>query len=188
MRTCLALVLALVLWAVPAFAQFTPTQVTAIKAAIAADPNLNSIAQTYPEGATLLAARLNADAAPEFWVWKTRLNKHEVTDTPSPTGSLFSWTALGARSAGEQFIWRELWNTSLTANPSLLQVRQGFADVFSGGTGAAMRDHMLAHSRRKARYIEKILATGTGSAASPATMTYEGAIGVSDAWNIWVSP
>lgn len=157
----------------------TPQQQTALKAHIDASPDL-SVFPNNADGNFAIADLLNLDAAPDWWVWRTRLEKHTVTDETSPEATTFSWPALGARSASEQFIWRELWNSTLSCNPSLPQVRQGFADVFSGGTGATMRTHMLAMARRKATRVEKVLSSGTGTAAAPATLTFEGQISYQD--------
>ena len=64
-----------------------------------------------------------------------------------------------------------MFNTSLSINPSLLNVRQGIADIFSGNANnaPAQRAHLLAMARRKATRFEKLFATGTGTTASPGT-------------------
>jgi hypothetical protein len=61
-------------------------------------------------------------------------------------------------------------------------VRAAFDDVFSGtGAGAVNnRAHIVAMSRRLASRIEKLLATGTGTTGSPATMGFEGPISYRD--------
>lgn len=124
---------------------------------------------------------LNAVAAPDFWVWRTAVSKHELVTQPSVDGTTFTWAGNGfiTRSAGEQACWTELFNSTLTTNPSLPNVRQAFSDIFSGtGNAAANRVHLLASGRRKATVAEKMFATGTGSTASPATMAIgaEGAV------------
>jgi hypothetical protein len=59
----------------------------------------------------------------------------------------------------------------------LPNVRQAFTDIFSGtGNAATNRTHLQAVSKRAANRLEKLFATGTGSLASPATMTVEGSI------------
>ena len=119
------------------------------------------------------ADALNATASPDFWVWRTSVSKHELVTQPSVDGTTFTWAGNGfiTRSVGEQTCWSELFNSTLTTNPSLPNVRQAFSDIFSGtGNAAANRTHLLAAGRRKATLAEKLLATGTGSTASPATM------------------
>jgi hypothetical protein len=73
-------------------------------------------------------------------------------------------------------------NTSLTMNPSLANVRQGMADIFSGSTNSApaQRAHLTAVSKRTATKAEKLFATGTGTDATPATMTFEGRLSYDD--------
>ena len=61
-------------------------------------------------------------------------------------------------------------------NPSLATIRQFFDDIFSGAGGANTRTALLALWKRSALRIEKLLATGTGSDASPATLVAEGTI------------
>jgi hypothetical protein len=60
-------------------------------------------------------------------------------------------------------------------NFAKIKVREGIAKIFAGtGAIAAMRAHILSFASRLATRAEKILATGTGSIASPATMSFEG--------------
>lgn len=120
------------------------------------------------------ANTLNGTASPDFWVWRTSVEKREVLYQPSPNGgTTFTFVGNGfiTRSAGELECWNQLFNTTLTCNPSLANVRQAFSDIFSGtGNAAANRTHLLSVARRKATIAEQLLATGTGSTASPATM------------------
>jgi len=129
----------------------------------------------------LVTQALNEPTA-AFWVWRSDLSEAEATGGVSPDGTTFSWTALIARSAGEQFGWERLFALTGSVNPSLQNVRQAFADVFSGASNnaPAQRTHMQAMCRRLATVAEQVLATGTGSTASPATMGHEGAVGDND--------
>lgn len=133
------------------------------------------------------AAQYNAAASPDFWVWKTKVTKDELTNSTSVDGTTFNWTGAGfiTRSQGERDAWRELFNGSNSVNPSLPQVRQAFSDIFSGGTAPAPanRTHLTTVSRRKATRGEKLFATGTGSTASPAVMG-AGAEGLISASNV----
>jgi hypothetical protein len=121
---------------------------------------------------------INATASPDFWVWKSSVTKDELVNSTGPDGTTFAWTGAGfiTRSAGEQAAWRELFSVGGTVDPSKSNVRQAFADIFSGGTAPAPanRTHLLAVARRKATVFERTLATGTGSTASPAVMGVEG--------------
>ncbi len=157
----------------------TEAQRTTLRNDILADGTLNTLPPNS-DSAFEIARVYNLEATPEYWVWKTRLSKREVTSARSPDNTVFSFTALISRSDGERDGWKELWNSTLECDPSQENVRQGFADVFSGGTGSAQRQHLLAMARRKASRVEKLLATGTGSTGSPATMGYEGPMPYSD--------
>lgn len=156
----------------------TTDQQTALRNDVLADPVL-SVLPPNSDSAFEIARVYNLTATPDFWVWKTALTKQEVVSQTSVDNTTFSFPQLIARTVQEQFGWQELWNSTLTCNPSLPNVRQGFADVFSGAQAGptAQRTHMLAMARRKASRVEKLLAAGTGSTASPATMGYEGPIG-----------
>lgn len=166
--------------------ELTLAQKQTLKAAILADPVL--AAKTSGPGTDygFIADALNKDAAPAFWGYKALLGKHELTDQTSPDGTTFAWGGTTGgfinRSQGERDCWREIWNTSLSCNPSRANVRAAFDDIFSGaGAGAVNnRAHIAAMIRRKATVVEKLFATGTGSTASPGTFAVEGSVDLSD--------
>lgn len=146
-----------------------PTQLSTLKAWIIA--NNNSV---FDVSAVSL---LNAVASPDFWVWRTSVEKKEITQSVSQDGTSFIWAGNGfiGRSVGELECWNQLFNSTLTCNPSLANVRQAFADIFSGtGNAASNRTHLLTVARRKATVGEQLFATGTGSTGSPATMAVGG--------------
>jgi hypothetical protein len=58
-------------------------------------------------------------------------------------------------------------------NPSRTDQRAFFDDVFSAASGDSTRAALLALWKRLATRVEKLFATGTGSDASPATLTFE---------------
>jgi hypothetical protein len=155
----------------------TTAQLQALQAEIEADPALDNQPMT-PDGHVAVAAALNLSASPDFWVWRTSVSKAEYTQFTSVDGTTFNWTGAGfiTRSQGERDAWHELFNSNEACNPSLANVRQAFQDIFSGGTAPAPanRTHLATVSRRKATRAEKLLATGTGSTASPAVMGFEG--------------
>jgi hypothetical protein len=120
-----------------------------------------------------LAAAYNLTASPAFWVWRASVSKSELVTSIGPDATTFNWTGNGfiTRSVGEQTAWRELFNGTDSVNPSLANVRQAFSDIFSGtGNAAANRTHLLAVARRQARRWERVLASGTGSTASPGVL------------------
>lgn len=171
----------------PAPTVLTAAQLAALRTFFQNDASmaaLRSAVGTASEDRTAIAAAFNAqsgDANP--WVFRTRVSKHEVTNEASADGTTFSYTAYINRSVAERDGWREVWNTSLTCDPTLPNVRQAFADIFSGAGGAAMRAHLLAVSRRKASVAELLLAGNTpggaganGSTGNPKTLGWEGSI------------
>jgi hypothetical protein len=158
----------------------TPAQLTTLKAHITASNDLN-VLPNNSDGNTEIARLLNLPASPAFWVWKSSVNESEYTRQTSDVPTTFSWPAYIARSQGERDAWARLFVGDGGADPSLASVRQAFADIFSGtGIAATQRTHLTAISRRTATRAEKLFATGTGSTAVPATMTFEGVITMSD--------
>jgi hypothetical protein len=158
----------------------TTAQQATLKAHIAASPDLN-IYPNNSDGAFEIARLLEQTASPDFWVWRTSVEKKEVVQQQGRTGTSFVWAGNGfiGRSAGELECWNQLFNSSLTCNPSLPNVRQAFVDIFSGtGNAATNRTHLDAIARRKANRLEKLFATGTGgdTSATAGTMVVEGRI------------
>ncbi len=160
----------------------TAAQKATLKAYIIATPALNS-QPNNSDGAFAIAEIINATATPDYWVWKTNLHEHELTGQTSPDGTVWSWTAYTFRSVSEQNGYARMFNSSLSLNPSLPNIRQGFQDIFSGGGSNApqQRAHFLAMSRRKASTVEKLLvASGDGTTAVPGTMGFVGPITYAD--------
>lgn len=160
----------------------TNAQLLLLRADIAADPILNAKPNTS-DGAFDIAAAMNLAAALDFWVWRTAVPKNEFTNNTSVDGTTFTWVGNGfiTRSAGEQTAWSQIFNGTNQVNPSLANVRQAFADIFSGtGNAAANRTHLSAIARRKATRAEKLLSTGTGTTVAPGTMGYEGSVSYDD--------
>lgn len=147
----------------------TPEQLQILGAYIAADQVLSA----YPmnsDGAYAIAQALNENAAPAFTVWKTNVTRDEV-------GKAFVATALAAITAGNNDKLANFASWNDTVNPSRLDQRAFFDDIFSVAAGSSTRAALLALWKRPATLLEKIFATGTGSDASPATMVVEGSIG-----------
>jgi hypothetical protein len=150
---------------------FTTAQLQAIKTAINADPALASQPNT-PDGAFAIADALNAQAAPAFIVWRTRVPQDEITQNG------FAWVEVDSLTVGKARIWEWLFRNSEEAiNPSKVNVRDGIIEVWKGTAARlAVQAAVFVHCKRPATRLEKILATGTGTTESPATMGYEGDI------------
>jgi hypothetical protein len=146
----------------------TNQQLTTLKAYIDSVPEWAALPNNS-DTAYFIAQELNKPAAPAFIVWKTNVPRNEV-------GKAFVASALAAITAGnnDKLANFAAWNESV--NPSRADQRQFFDDVFSVAAGATTRAALLALWKRSANSVEKLFATGTGSDASPATMTVEGTI------------
>jgi hypothetical protein len=125
------------------------------------------------------AAAFNALATPDFWIWRTAVTKAEIVGKVSQDATSFIWAGNGfiTRTTQEILTFDQLFAAQAfgepVCNPSLPNVRTAFSDIFSGvGNAALNRTHLLATGRRKATLVEKLLATGTGSTASPALSAY----------------
>ena len=157
----------------------TATQKQTIKADILATPQLNAFPNNG-DGAAEIAAIYNANASPDYWVWRAFVSDQEVYSATSVDNTTWNWTSYIGRSQGERDAWRQMVNMAGGYNPSLTSVRTGLADIFSGQTGSGQRTHLLAISRRKASRGEKLFAVATvggsgarGSAANPDTLTLD---------------
>jgi hypothetical protein len=161
----------------------TPAQLTTLKADIVADGTLNA-QPNNSDGNSTIAAAYNLNASPDYWVWRTAVSKAEYVGATSIDGTTFNWTGTGyiTRAQGERDAWNQLFDAQGYANPSLPQVRQAVADIFSGATAPAPanRTHLLTVSRRKATRAEKLFATGSGTTASPSVMAFQGQISYQD--------
>lgn len=132
------------------------------------------------DSADFIAKDMNKAVSPAFIVWKTSVPKNEV-------GKTFVASALAAITAGnnDKLANFAAWNE--TVNPSRLDQRQFFDDVFSVAAGATTRAALLVLWKRSANATEKLFATGTGSDGSPATMVFEGDISYQDVEQAWNS-
>lgn len=150
-------------------AHLTTQQLQTLKTYIANTPALNALPNN-PDGNFEIARQLNLPASPVFIVWKTNV-------PISTIGINFNAAELATRSTAD--------NTRLQTiaqylpggiNPSLLDHRNFFDDIFSGVGGSNTRAKLLALWKRSATAFEKLYATGTGSDGSPATLVIEGEI------------
>lgn len=151
----------------------TKAQRATLKASIDADPVLSLLPNTNA-AADQIAAAYNTPASPDWIVWKTLLTEHQIVEQTSSASTVWSWTDYINRSQAERDAWVRMFNGTFSINPSIAQVRQGIADIFSGPSGANQRTHLLAMGKRKATRLEKLFTTGTGSDASPANLVTEG--------------
>lgn len=162
-----------------------PAQYAALKAHILANTNtidwnaaqvpINTLPPTVAASFEIVKW-YNLPTAPAFWVWRTTVTKAEATQNTSRTGTSFTWNGTGfiTRTIQELMAWNELFFEGV-CNPSLPNVRQAFADIFSGpGNALANRTHLDIVARRPATNIERIYATGAGgdTAATAGTLVF----------------
>ena len=162
----------------------TPEQNATLKAFVEADQVLNAIPHTA-DGAFAIAAALAVDASPAFIVWRSSVSQDEIMQNG------FNWAEVDSLNVGQARIWEWLFdNQERTFNPSKPNVRQGIADCWKGNAAKlAVGVAVLVHCKRSANILEKLFATGTGSDASPATMSVEGTISYNEVaqamqWNV----
>ena len=142
-------------------------QLATLKADILADPILSQWAATGYM-ASEIADAYNQTAAPEWVVWKTAVDPTEIMTNG------MDWTRVDNLSVGKARIWD--WMTRLgTFNAAKANIRAGI-DATWVGTAAdlAVRAMVYTHCKRAATRGEKVMSTGAGSTASPATMGFEG--------------
>lgn len=166
-RLCTALLLLLPLWA---HAALTSAQLATLKAAIEAETDPAFVGYRTEGSMSSMSAWFNAPPPVPFVVWKSSVKIGDV-------GKAFNGSELAGLSS--------LNNTRLQTlglyfaagvNPSQTDVRAFFDDIFSGAGGALTRANLLALWKRQASRAEKLFATGTGTDAAPATLTFEGTL------------
>ena len=151
----------------------TTQQLATLKAEILANPVLAA----YPAGAASsypIAAAFNELASPAFVVWKTDVSVDEIMRNG------MDWARVDNLSVGKARIWD--WMTRLGAfNAAKENIRAGI-DAAWVGTAAdlAVRATIYTHCKRSATAAERIFSAGTGTNASPATLTFEGALSPDD--------
>lgn len=150
----------------------TTAQLQTIKAHILASPDM-STKQPNEDGAFAIRDLFSLIAVPDFFVWRTDVTRASLYNDTSGDGTTWDWTIYKGQSATEQGAWTQMFMGD-RADFSKVNLRAGIAKIF--GANNANNTHCLAMGRRQATRIEKLLASGTGSTASPATMTGEGLI------------
>lgn len=156
----------------------SPAQLQALKASIAAQADPTFLALKAADDEQGMANFYNQPST--FVVWRTSITEAEIVRTTLGDGTAWSWTAYIARSVGEQNAWGRLCTAPF--NPSLTNVRQAVADIFSGATNGApaQRTFLTKIAQRFATLCESLFATGTGTTATPGFLAFEGNISSAD--------
>lgn len=150
----------------------TPVQLTALKTDIASDSTLAAWAATG-RMAEEIAYEYNKLAAPTWVVWRSSVNAAEWREAIIGGGGASQLDALTASKRDSL-----LWAVSETLNPANVNVRTALDDFC--GSQNTLKAAVSAAQKRNANRAEKLFSTGTGSTASPATLTHEGPLTYQD--------
>lgn len=151
----------------------TPAQMATVKADILANNDLNT-QPNNTDGAFEIARLYNLQASPAWTVWKTNVSLNDI-------GKKFNGTELAGLTTGNQTRLQTIAAYLIGGvDPSIIDNRAFFDDVFSGAGGTNTRAALLALWKRTSTRFEKLLSTGTGSDAVPATLGYQGVVSYQD--------
>jgi hypothetical protein len=144
-----------------------------VKAYILATPDLAN--KTSGEGTDLgyIATALSSPVTPTFYVWRTSYSPEQIRAAITVN---LGTAQLDALTAGKRDAL--LWFIGATINPSDPAVVATMDDFC--GSQNTLKASLLNGAKRAATVAEKVLATGTGTLASAATMSYEGAVSIEE--------
>ena len=154
----------------------TTEQAATLKVAAQADPAAAAFMAAGND--TELAAWFNAPAAPKFTVWRSAYTPDEKAAAID-----VGITQLDALTASKRDSL--LWWAGRTHNAALASTQAAMNDLT--GSQNTLKNALLAGAKRGASVAEKALASGTGSDAVPATLSFEGSINTNDAAEIRVA-
>ena len=178
----------------------TAPQQATLKAYVEADHVL-SLKTPSAQSASEIKVALAVEVTPAWYVYRTNMPKQEVQNavlyanmTPAQAipanntnEALQIWIAKNLLAQGKQLNLQNLLLGNDNINFALPNIRAGFQDALTflptkndGTTQQAGWPALQLLISRSANTLEKLLATGTGSQASPATMGYEGTVNEND--------
>lgn len=145
------------------YSELPVDQLATLKADIATHPELEG------QFAQEIADWYNVIASPDWIVWRTDVSSDDLYDAIFETNGGLQLDALTASKRDSLFklIEREL-------NASIPATRANVDDYC--GSQNNLKAAIQAAEKRKATRAEKLFSSGTGSLASPATMTFEGVL------------
>ena len=146
----------------------TQAQLQTLKADILADPVLAAWAATGRMSQEIADA-YNLLASPAWVVWRTSVTSLEWRAAIIGGGGAGQLDALTASKRDSL-----LWAVEDVLNPATPAVRAALDDFC--GSQNTLKAAIQAAQKRGATRAEKLFSTGTGSTASPATMTFEGTL------------
>lgn len=144
----------------------TPEQKAVLAAHIAASPDL-SVYPNNSDGAFAIAALLNEEASPAFYLWRSAYTPEEMR-----AAIINGITQLDALTGSKRDSL--LWLVQGEVDASLASTRAAFNDLT--GSQNTLKAAVLDGAKRTASRAEKLFATGTGSFADPAVAGWEGSL------------
>jgi len=147
----------------------TTAQKATLKAYILATPALAAVASGPGTDYSFIAEQLSLEASPAFYVWRSSYSPQQMRSAMTVN---LGTAQLDGLSAGKRdaLLWF-IGDTVSPADPAVIATLNDFC-----GSQNTLKASLVDGGKRKALRGEKILATGTGTLISPATMGYEGAI------------
>ena len=148
----------------------TTEQLHVFRAALLAETDPDLVFRRDNGQAGRVAEWYNEPRVPSLIVWKTSLQLEEITSNG------FDWVRVDNLSVGKARIWEWMFGgEDNSINPSKPNIRAGIAEVWKGtAADLAVQATVLNHCKRGTSRIEALFAVGTGTAAAPATMGFEG--------------
>lgn len=172
----------------------SPAQLLILKNYIAADPILNG-QPVDGNGLGFIADALNSLSSPAFYVWRSStqaasvgdaINWSALTPVDTPDGTA-TYTNRALSCQAKQINLQILLQGQSSISSNKANIRAGFQDALtnipSGVNGANTPGgwpNVKTAMTRVATVVEKLLATGTGTTASPADLGFEGNITSND--------
>lgn len=142
----------------------TTSQRSALKDFILAQSELAQLVEDKVYSA--IADWLNTQDPANYVIWKTKVYQDEIMQNG------FDWVQVDNLTVGKGRIWEWMFNNANNAiDPSKTNVRAGIDEAWKGTTAMlAVRAQVYTHCKRFATRVEKLFATGTGTAVSPAIL------------------
>lgn len=145
----------------------TAAQNATLKAAINANPTLSAYPNTPTGNTDMCSQQLNLDKVPDYIVWRTDVTIIETAESFDGT----EWGDMTSANIDRlSCVAIHLPQYSAARD----DIREMYNDIWSGAGGTITRGNLLVLWKRKALWGEQILATGTGTTATPAKMTFVG--------------
>ena len=163
-----ALICLLPLTAAAQSAALTPAQLTTLRANVGASGD--TLAKYTAGDLQGLADLYNVNASPTFTGWKTNVPLVQVGN------NIVASELSGLSTLNNTRLQTIAQYSPEGINPSLVDRRAFFDDVFSGAGGVNTRARLLILWKRLASRFERVFATGTGSDASPGMFVIEGPV------------